>query len=212
MSSQEREWQPGDKALVEVEVVEFGDQPEALVHVPRGDGPGVQAIVRTSDLRPVPAGGEVEAAVRLVVETTALGVEQAREYLTAALELVRAGEVEAATEDVIERAAEIMAEVDYVPAAGHPGLLEGEREAYRNMARALAAAGLLAGGVPGRSEAEIEWGVMSDRHGYVVYTDFTSREQAQGHLMDDSYVVSRQVGPWTAARVAGTTEAGDDRG
>lgn len=121
MSAQEREWQPGDKALVEVEVVEFGDQPEALVHVPRGGGPGVQAIVRTSDLRPVPAGGEVEAA----------------------------------TEDVIERAARAIADyelADYAEDERTPS----DWTIWLGTARDLARAGLLVGGVPGRSEAEIK--------------------------------------------------------
>lgn len=74
---------------------------------------------------------------------------------------------------------------------------------YREQARAaLAAAGLLASPArePGRSDAETEWGVMSDRYGYVIYTDLSSREEAETYMKSDlMYVVRREVGPWVSA-------------
>lgn len=63
-----------------------------------------------------------------------------------------AGEVEAATEDVIERVARVLAET-VAPWDETPSIV---RDSFTAQARALAAAGLLTGGVPGRSEAEIK--------------------------------------------------------
>lgn len=181
MSAQEREWQPGDKAYIEVEVTAVLDGlPLAAVKTDRSG-----TTVRVESLRPVPAGREVEAA----------------------------------TEDVIERARVVarkaVADEFYAMQGGDPEWEEapepnaGDDSVGNAVVRALAAAGLLAGGAPGRSEAETEWGVRYPDD--LVY--FDSEEEAESEI--DCYggeLVRREVwhGPWRAARVAGTTEAGDE--
>lgn len=189
MSAQGREWQPGDKAFLEVEVSHMARTGR---HVWITSPFGGKRWVDVADLRPVPAGGEVEAAVRLVVGSTALGVEQAREYLTAALELVRAGEVEAATEDAIDDLRVAMlgtTDGDFIdPDSDIPA-----GEMFR-LAAEWVTNRLLAGGVPGRSEAEIKAEALNEAAAAITNNTFAQPGLVADWLRD------------RAARVAGTTD------
>ena len=133
-----RDWQPGDKALIEVEVVYNHEGGTAVLVVGpkselRPEGWRQFANVDANALHPVPAAGE------------------------------------AATEDVIERVAESLAaeiheawefqydQCDHGTYRG--GYLNGKPYAMceitaERIVRRRADAGLLAGGVPGRSESE----------------------------------------------------------
>lgn len=63
MSAQGREWQPGDKALLEVEVLRsYSKGMDHEVILSDAEDVPIRAIVSKFHLRPVPGGGEVEAA------------------------------------------------------------------------------------------------------------------------------------------------------
>ena len=126
--STQREWEPGDRAYIEVEFV-ARNTPFDWVSVGLPGG-GMGKVQPSSALRPVPAAGE------------------------------------AATEDVIEQAAEVMHDA-YEDAAKAEGwetqersrkpwsdVPEANKATMRAAVRAVVTSGLLAGDVPGRSEAE----------------------------------------------------------
>lgn len=132
MSAHAREWQPGDKAFIEVEVYDCGTSAAAVTAL---DSQSSVLVVRTADLRPVPAGGEVEAATEEVIERVAESL---------------AAEIHEAWEFQYDQC-------DHGTYRG--GYLNGKPYAMceitaERIVRRRAAAGLLAGGVPGRSEAE----------------------------------------------------------
>jgi len=148
VSAQEREWQPGDKALIEVEV-SHESKPGRPVWI-RSPFGGTRGVA-TNRLRPVSCGGEVEAA----------------------------------TDDAIDRAARTVVKLS---------TFDFEQARYL--------VGLLVGGVPGRSEAEIKAEAL--------------REAADAYEADEARHPVRRAAfaAWLcarAARVAGTTEAGDER-
>lgn len=67
-AAQEREWQPGDKAYVEVEVLRSFNESEATVVLDDVEDREVRIDVSPLRLRPVSGGGEVEAATERVRE------------------------------------------------------------------------------------------------------------------------------------------------
>ena len=72
-----RDWQPGDKAYIEVEVLDEG----GWVSVPP-PASGVKFFIGTSALRPVPASGEAttEDAIERVAESLAAEIHEAWEF------------------------------------------------------------------------------------------------------------------------------------
>lgn len=191
-----RDWQPGDKALIEVEVVMLGQSRTWAEVLPGGDSRVTSVYVDVEHLRPVPAAGE------------------------------------AATEDAIERARKVarkaVADEFYAMQGGDPEWAEapepnaGDDSVGSAVVRALAAAGLLAG-VPGRSEAETQWGVrfgdgdvdkFADRDDAAQYMACIRRQEPKASLAENyepmtlvqRTVIPAQHGPWTAARVADTTD------
>lgn len=225
-----RDWQPGDRALIEVEVIERYSDTHFDVQVSTG-GASWLMNVAASSLRPVPAAGEaatedvIEQAARVLSEHGHSGTVNSREGVIICL----CGERLPVTFDD--------------PCMGYADADEEEAVISTHRARALAAAGLLSGGVPGRSEAEVkaealreaadwlpsatvvggvpgrsevevEWGVAYRQGDGTLFVDddVVSREDAELRIGGDVYdfVVCRTVGPWRAARLAGTTEAGDE--
>lgn len=185
-----REWQPGDKALIEVEVTNVV-RGSVEVEVPTRPAPTF-AYLRSDLLRPV--GDALDASV-----STRPG--DAQRVAPAG------GEVEAATEDVVERAARAIADYelgDYAEDERTPS----DWTIWLGTARALAAAGLLAGGVPGRSDAEIKAEALEGAAGDIKQRIVTFRE-----LKADPQYLEALNDAWglvmnraRAARVAGTTD------
>lgn len=121
-------------------------------------------------------------------------------------------------QEVIERAAEVIYD-RWLKSACVDGVwvttVDGppNADAY-DIARALADANLLAGGVPGRSEAEIKAEALQEFKTEDL-PDFAMAMGSDLGWYTTGSKVAALVGEWLddrAARVAGTTEAGDDRG
>jgi len=183
VSAQERVWQPGDEADVRVSV-------DDALAVPGPNDHRWVTVVGTTISTAVPE--------RLLRPVSGVGV------------------VEAATDDTIERAAEVIHGRGHGPVSAEE--MRDDRacrmcEESRRVARALAAAGLLVGGVPGRSEAEIKAEALREAARALWPSRQPGREvRGPGRALMARAAWLEMDEKIAAARVAGTTEAGDDRG
>jgi len=206
VSAQEREWQPGDKALIEVEVGDVAEVHGELVATVRPvatpTAPGAMSFFSTAladSLRPVSAAGEVESAAEAMTTLP----ETAMRAAMSAFAKYNSGRI---PDDVVPHAigAVIWAALDAV--GGVPGPSEAEiRAEVLSEVQAHGVAldkgrgivclcGEVCNAVMGRSPARI-MGSTSDE-----YVHINAGTVFAQHLRD------------VRARVAGTTEAGDDRG
>jgi len=187
VSAQEREWHPGDEVDLRGTIEQISTSGHLAWVTVSGGGVGVPL----ADLRPVSGGGEVEAATEAVIE---------RAIAEHTFRGAHAGCAPAPGErpPIFSRCL-----------CGWRSEEDHRAHVAEEVRKALAAAGLLVGGVPGRSEAEIKAEAWDE--GVATSLEHAIRNDDGITLRLEHVDGSPWANPYRAARVAGTTEAGDDR-